>query len=397
MAIPMGLKSVHEERQLLKWIFGGGVAILTVSLAFTNMTGAWVETKAVWFTGLALGAEIMLVAAFSLIVLAETRWRQAVGVLVFAGLAYFCVENGKAAIRHWMDDVFVDSPEALRSRAALADGEAGKLDTLPADTKGEAIEQRRIDREELAALRVEYQQMLAQDEQGIIVAQTALKAQGKYKGAIDGIRADLTEAAMVQRGAEIAERIAVLQAKLDENGAQDAAVTALAPAQAKREEAITLRTQADKAAYREWWAQILLLVAEAARSFGVWAFLMVGTRESARYGRRKDDRLEDDLEPEDAPKEPERQEPQPEIKDEPEVKTEETPPEPEPAPEPDPIEEQAPPTEEEPIFTSDEDEDPRIKQARAAAEARWQKERAKGLDKRIPVGDWREEQRAAAE
>ena len=68
---------------------------------------------------------------------------------------------------------------------------------------------------------------------------------------------------------------------------------ALAPAQAKREEAITLRTQADEAGYREWWAQILLLVAEAARSFGVWAFLMAGTRENARYGRRATDREED--------------------------------------------------------------------------------------------------------
>ena len=254
----------------------------------------------------------MLVAAFSLIILAETRWRQAVGAVVFAGLAWFCVENGKAAIRHWMDDVFIDAPDALRSRAALADAEAAKLDTLPSDTKTENTEQRRIDREELAALRVEYQQMLAQDPQGIMAAQTALKARGDYLGAIDGIRADLTEAAMEKRGAEITARINVLQAKLDEGSAQNAAVTALAPAQAKREEAITLRTQADEAGFREVWAQILLLVAEAARSFGVWAFLMAGTRESARYGRRKDDRVEDDAgEAEDAPQEQERGTPDP--------------------------------------------------------------------------------------
>lgn len=401
MAISLGLKSVHEERRLLKWIFGIGVGVLTFCLAFTNMTGAWVETEAVWFTGLALGAEIMLVAAFSLIVLAETWPRQLVGAIVFAGLAYFCVENGKAAIRHWMSDVFVDSPEALRSRADLADAEAAKLDTLPADTKGELTEQRRMDREELAALRVEQKQMQAQDEQGIIVAQTALKAQGKYKGVIDGIRADLTEAAMVQRGAEIEDRIKVLQAKLDEGGAQDAAVSALAPAQAQREAAINYRKQAKEVGQREWWAQILLLVAEAARSFGVWAFLMAGTRESARYGRRHDDRVEDNAagEAEDAPQEQERREAGPQEAPEETAESEaETQTEAEAEPEADPVEDTAEPANEEPPrFTSDEDEDPRIKAARAAAEARWQKERAKGLDKRIPVGDWREEARMAAE
>lgn len=87
----------------------------------------------------------------------------------------------------------------------------------------------------------------------------------------------------------------------------------------------------------------------------------------------------------DAPKEPQRGAPDEKAPPEAPEKTEEKP----------------EPKDEEPVkddtFESDTDEDPRIKQARAAAEARWQKERAKGLDKRIPVGDWREEQRAAAE
>lgn len=326
MALPLGLASVHDERRLLKWIFGIGVGILTIALAFTNMTGAWVETKSFWFTGLALGAEIMLVAAFSLIVLAETRVRQAVGAVVFCGLAYFCVENGKAAVKHWMSDVFVDSPEALSSRAELADAEAAKLDSLPTDTKGENTEQRRLDREELAALRVEQVQMQAQDKQGIETAQIALKATGAYRGPIDGIRADLTEAAMEQRGSEITARVKVLQAKLEEGGAQGAAVLALAPAQAAREQAIVYRTQAKEVGEREWWAQILLLVAEAARSFGVWAFLMAGTRESARYGRRHDDRDDDVAEEEAADATPEPKRTQPGI-----AETEA--PQPEPAPE----------------------------------------------------------------
>ena len=94
---------------------------------------------------------------------------------------------------------------------------------------------------------------------------------------------------MLARGEAVSNRMAILQAKLDEGGAQVGALAALAPAQTARLEAIQLETQAKEVVERERWAQILLLVAEAARSFGVWAFLMAGTRKSARYGRRAGD------------------------------------------------------------------------------------------------------------
>ena len=320
MAISLGMKSVHDERRLLKWIFGIGIAFITFFLAVTNGTGAWVETKSWAFTGLAIGAEIALVAAFSLIILGETRWRQAVGAMVFVGLAWFCVENGKAAVKHWMDDVFVGSVGELEAKAALMNAEAEKLDTLPEDTKTEASEQRKLDREELAALNVELDLMKSDTEAGIRKAQISLKAMGLYDGPIDGIRGGLTEEAMLARGEVISSRIAVLQSKLETGGAQNDAVAALAPAQTARLEAIKLTEQAATVEERERWAQILLLVAEAARSFGVWAFLMAGTRDSARYGRRATDREDD--EPEAAAPEPPKAEP---------------PPQPEPEPQSDPI------------------------------------------------------------
>ena len=303
MALSLGLKSVHDERRLLKWIFGVGIAFITFFLAITNGTGAWVETKSWAFTGLAIGAEIALVAAFSLIILGETRWRQAVGAVVFVGLAWFCVENGKAAVKHWMDDVFVGSVSELEAKAALMNAEAAKLDALPEDTKTEVSEQRRLDREELAALNVELDLMTSSR---IEEAQKRLTALGLYQGRIDGIRAELTEAAMRARGETIRNRIAILQSKLETGGVQSDAVAALAPAQAARLEAIKLTDQAETVEERERWAQILLLVAEAARSFGVWAFLMAGTRESARYGRRATDRVEDER---DAPPQQEREAP----------------------------------------------------------------------------------------
>lgn len=280
MALPLGLKSVHQERRIMKWGLGAGLFIMTGALAFVNGTGAAVSTNSVAFTLLAVGAEIALVFMFSLVVLSETRLRQVVGFLIFLGLAWFCVENGKAGIRYWMSEVFVGSPAALRAEADLLDAEALKLDSLPADTREEATEDRRALREEMAALRAELE--LMNSETRIMEAQRHLTSLGLYTGRIDGIRAELTESAMRQRGEAIRRRMEVLQIRLDDAGTTTVVEGALAPAQARRLKAIELRTQADEVVRREWWAQILLIVAEAARSFGVWAFLMAGTRKTAR-------------------------------------------------------------------------------------------------------------------
>lgn len=264
----------------MKWGLGAGLALMTFALAFVNGTGAWVSTNSVPFTALAVGAEIALVFMFSLVVLSETRLRQIVGGLIFLGLAWFCVENGKAGIRHWMQEVFVGSPAALRAEADLLDAEALKLDSLPSDTREEATEDRRALREEMATLRAELE--LMNSETRIAEAQRHLTALGLYTGRIDGIRAELTESAMRQRGEAIRRRMEVLQIRLDDAGTTSVVEGALAPAQERRLRAIELRTQADEVVRREWWAQILLIVAEAARSFGVWAFLMAGTRKTAR-------------------------------------------------------------------------------------------------------------------
>jgi hypothetical protein len=280
MGISLGLKSVHQERRLMKWGLGIGLGLMTFALAFVNGTGAWVSTNSLAFTALAVGAEIALVFMFSLVVLSETRLRQIVGGAIFCGLAWFCVENGKAGIRHWMEDSFAGTPSALRAEADLLEAEALRLDTLPDDTREEATEDRRALRDEMAALRAELE--LMNSETRISEAQRHLTSLGLYTGRIDGIRAELTESAMRQRGEAVRRRMEILQFRLDDAGTTSAVEGALAPAQDRRLKAIELRTQADEVVRREWWAQILLVVAEAARSFGVWAFLMAGTRKTAR-------------------------------------------------------------------------------------------------------------------
>lgn len=321
MALSLKFKTPDDERFFMKKWLAVFIAIITLALAIINGVGAWEKTGAWPYVALAVGAEGALVVMFSLVVLSQTWLRRLVGFGLFIGLAVFCVDNGKTGIKAWMDDVFIEEEDVLRKEAEILLADAAKLDTLPADTKGESDMQRAADREELAALRVEQRQMQAQDKQGIETAQLSLKAQGKYKGAIDGIRADLTEAAMDQRGAEIAGRIEVLQAKLDEGSGQNTAVSALAPAAAKRLLAAEKTAQADKV--RDEGANVvrLLYTVEGVRSFGVWAFLMTSTatltlaglafwrkRESVPHGRRATDRVKDEVEDqEDAPPERERE------------------------------------------------------------------------------------------
>lgn len=304
MAIALKFRSADDERLFMKRWLAVFIGIITLALATINGVGAWVKTGAWPYVVLAVGAEGMLVVMFSLIVLSQTWLRRTVGFVLFVGLAWFCVDNGKTGIQTWMSDVFVEEEAVLREEAAILLADANKLDTLPDETKGEVAEQRRLDREELAALRVEQKQMQAQDPQGIETAQLALKAQGKYRGAIDGIRRDLTEAAMEQRGAEITARIEILQAKLDEGGTGSAAVAALAPAAEKRMLAATKTAQADKV--RDEGANVvrLLYTVEGVRSFGVWVFLMTGTATLTLAGlafwkTRNQERA-------DAPQEPER-------------------------------------------------------------------------------------------
>lgn len=314
MAISLNFKTPDDERLFMKRWLAGFIAIITIALAIINGVGAWEKTGAWPYVALAVGAEGALVVMFSLIVLSQTWLRRFVGFALFIGLAIFCVDNGKTGIKAWMDEVFIEEEDVLRKEAEILMADAAKLDTLPTDTKAETDAQRAADREELAALRVEQKQMQAQDKQGIEAAQLSLKAQGKYKGAIDGIRADLTEAAMDQRGAEIAARIEVLQAKLDEGSGQNTAVAALAPAAAKRLLAAEKIAQADK--IRDEGANVvrLLYTVEGVRSFGVWAFLMTSTATLTlgglafwrKHGRRATDRVEDE---QDAPPEQEREAP----------------------------------------------------------------------------------------
>ncbi|MAL99396.1 MAG: hypothetical protein CL583_13210 [Alteromonadaceae bacterium] len=268
------------ERIWLKRIAAAGIVIITIGLCFLNTTGAHHASDGNWFyTVCVAGAEILAAVVFGLVVLARTWVRRIAGVLIFVVLVWACIENGKLAIQQSFSDVFVGTPSELREKARIADETAIALKANATEDRDDSKEDKRALREEKARLVLELDLMTSNVR--IEEAQTRLKAMGLYTGPIDGIRAELTEMAMEARGEAINRRIAIIDALIDptvsEETVEDASDVALSPSDAKRLEAIQLRTQADEVEYRTVWMHVILIAFEGARSFGVWAFLMTST------------------------------------------------------------------------------------------------------------------------
>jgi hypothetical protein len=284
--------NTDREKRIMKLWAGAGIGVITVGLLALNTSGAWgASGNNLWYTMAVAGAEILVAVAFGFTVLAQTWLRRIVCAIIFAVLLWACIENGKLAIQRSFSEIFIDTSEALRAKAEVAETEAAELDGMKVDVRANAGEDLSRVRNEIAELNLELELMTSQTR--IAEAQTRLAAMGLYTGRIDGIRADLTEHAMRARGEGIRRRLAVLEEREASAGVITGVVTGQDPAAAKRLEAIRLRTQADEVDYRTFWMHLILIALEGARSFGVWAFLMVSTVRKPVA----DERFSDDLAP----------------------------------------------------------------------------------------------------
>lgn len=234
----------------------GAIIIITLFLGLLNITGAWVASGNVFYTGVVAGVELLAAVCLVLILDAPTRARKIVGSIVFAALIYVCVENGKMAIQESFSGIFVESPEALRAKAALAQDDAKAL-------QSEAPASREAVANEIAELKVELELMTSQTR--ISDAQTRLTALGLYTGRIDGKRENLTEDAMRKRGEQIRNRLEVLTARSESKAT---------PSSDKGIEAIELNAKAREIDERTTWMNLLLIAVEGARSAGFWAFVV---------------------------------------------------------------------------------------------------------------------------
>ncbi len=280
MSLPF-LKAESEETATQAAAFLA-VGIITLGLCVMNVMGVLAGSQGTtigqWVIRIALavivcGAELLGAVILVRVMLAPNRLRKVIGSLIFIGVAWACIQNGKRAV-HLIYPEFAESSALLEAKAGIAGEEAA----LVSEARGKAIdatpeELARV-REGIAALKGEQQLMASQSPEKIKEAQSLLIAQGKYFGQVDGIRRELTEAAMRSRGEEIARELTNLS--LREEALAAGAVTAAAGVAAGPSAAVLqadLADRARKAREATIWLEIMLWVFEAARSFGLWALV----------------------------------------------------------------------------------------------------------------------------
>lgn len=315
MGIPLIARKGEEEESALKRWLSYAFIIVTICLLLLNVSGAWLGSHGnLFYTGAIAGAELFVALALGALMFTRNWLRFGVGIAIFLVSVWITLENGKMAVTRSFDDIFTGTPAELVEKAALAEQQAGELDTGAVEAKKSDKDSLAALREEMAGLKVEQQEMLAQSPAGIIKAQTRLKSLGIYNGPIDGLREQLTEGAMELRGEQIASRIAVVQAQIDAltgvgappvvpAAVPPAAPTppvadvdpciaqATTPAAVKRCEAIEYRRQAKEVEERTVWMNILLIGLEGIRSLALWVFLMDGQISVSRLRKRAQDQL----------------------------------------------------------------------------------------------------------
>ncbi len=296
MAIPF-LRNESEEEVTQSIAFIGTVTI-TLALAVFNVVGAISRSEPTTALGvlaagafgvLLAGLELMAAVALVRALVAPTRLRLGLGIVVFAGMAWVCVQNGKYAAK----EIF---PE-LKTNATLleAKSEIKGKDAETQDKREQATIQALPDMlagVQADIIEAERQQRLleAQSPEKIAEMQQMLISNGYYFFEVDGKIGSETEKAMRSMGEDLRNKLATLNAQesqlrsgiiagpVEEEGddEEDAAVLAAVYAD-----------QAQENRSADLWIEVMLWVAEGGRSLGLWLFVVTGTRESALAGTRE--------------------------------------------------------------------------------------------------------------
>jgi hypothetical protein len=258
------------------------IVIITFGLMVMNVSGALASsvgkgplemTIRVALAVILAGAELLAAVALVRVMLAPNWWRKVAGSIIFCGLAWACIQNGKRAV-HLIYPEFAESSALLEAKAGIAGEEAALVATARAKAIDATPEELARVRQDIAAIKAEQQLMASQSPEKIKEAQALLISQGKYFGRVDGLRETLTEAAMRSRGEELAQQLTTLN--LREEALAAGAVTAAAGVTAGQNAAVLqadLADRARKAKAATIWLEVMLWVFEAARSFGLWALV----------------------------------------------------------------------------------------------------------------------------
>ena len=112
-----------SETRIMKWILGVGLVLLSIGIGSFNTWGAWVRSEHPSWTLVVVGAEVMMFVALGLGVMAATISRKGACFIITAALAWFCVQNGKFAVREMFSEIYeTESGERLEPGNAGAAG-----------------------------------------------------------------------------------------------------------------------------------------------------------------------------------------------------------------------------------------------------------------------------------
>ena len=296
MALPF-IPAESEETASQRIVMVGIIAA-TFGLLFMNVCGAIAGTEGasafeivirIAFAIVVSGCEIIAAVALLRIMLAPTMLRMAVGTAIFFGLAWVCIQNGKKAAAIVFPEL-KESAALLDAKSQIAADQAS-LQKGQRDAAAAAIPQQLEKvQTQIADLRAEQQLMASRSPEKIKEAQALLIAQGKYFGRVDGVRAELTEAAMRARGEEIAnemQRLKLREESLTGAGVATVAIdAALKDTNGEITDPAVLKAVLDeksrKAKATALRIEIMLWVVEGARSLGLWALVSEGTRKGHR-------------------------------------------------------------------------------------------------------------------
>jgi len=274
------------------------VVIITFGLASLSVTGIVATAKWSWLSALpilgmivaVLGAELLATVAFIRMLTASTRWRKVAGAFIFVGLAAVGVKNAENGAHVVWPDRFAISSSRLAAEAALAGRDAEKLGQAADNAASSTPQELERVRKQMADLRVEQKKMAAQSPEGVKEAQALLLAQGKYYGSVDGIRQNLTEAAMRGRGEEIQGELAELSER--ERALASGLSTPVQTASTDRAMDQIDKADAANAAFWNWfWLIMMLCTLEAARSLSLWALITDISATDASLDRKRSDEL----------------------------------------------------------------------------------------------------------
>ena len=304
MALPF-MKAETEENATQSMAFIAIIA-MTIGLAIFNVCGAiassesgnWLEMVIrIAFALVITGAEFLAAVALVRVMLAKNWGRAVVGTLIFLGLAWVCIQNGKRAA-HLIFPEFKASAFLLEKQAELAGQQADReanaqqaaTDAIPALLA--KVQQ------DIAKFEREQRLMQAQSPERIAEMQQMLITNGYYYYQVDGRIGPETERAMRSYGEIVRNELESLRSQ-ERNliaGATSVTPAALnAPSQSPNTQGqITLDAATQQAVFEDdarrarnaaIWIEVMLWVAEGARSFGLWALVI--TIDSKSEERRR--------------------------------------------------------------------------------------------------------------